>query len=77
MGEFPDDGGLISYGVNLGDAYRQVGVYVGRILRGVKPGDLPIAQPTKIELTINLRTAKSLGLEISARLLALADAVIE
>jgi ABC-type uncharacterized transport system substrate-binding protein len=75
--DYADAGGLISYGTSLADSYRQVGVYVGRVLRGVNPADLPVTQPTRIEMVINLKTAKALGLKVSAKLLALSDAVVE
>ena len=75
--EYPGAGGLMSYGIDLADVYRQIGVYAARVLKGEKPSELPIIQPTKFELVINMKTAKTLGLSIPSGVLSIADEVVE
>ena len=75
--EFPADGGLMSYGASLSDTYRQVGVYAGKVLRGAKPDDLPVLRPTRFEMVVNMKTARTLGLTVPQSILIASDELIE
>jgi putative ABC transport system substrate-binding protein len=75
--EFVAAGGLMSYGTNVPEVYRQIGIYTGRVLKGEKPGDLPVLEPTKFDMAINLRTAKTLGIDMPTSILLRANEVIE
>ena len=75
--EYVDEGGLLSYGMNFADGFRRAAIFVDKILKGAKPGDIPIEQPTTLELAVNLKTAKALGLKLPPSILLRADRVIE
>ncbi len=75
--EFPNAGGLISYGSSLAEVYRQMGIYAGKILKGAKPSELPVEQPTKFRLAINLKTARALGMSVPSSLMFTADNVVD